>query len=146
MRTPISLITFCLFLTFLATTLNAQSKNTDRILSLEKEWVTAVTGGDEKALERLFSEDLTYTHSNGNTDNKKEYIANLKSGKLKYLSISASSEKVRDYGSTAIYTCRCKISVLSAGQAVAFDGIVIHVWVRIGGSWRLAAHQSTRLP
>lgn len=146
MKTSTTLFALFLLATLLGSSAKAQSKNSARILSLEKEWVTAVTSADEKALDRLFSDDLTYTHSNGNTDNKKEYIANLKSGKLKYQSITASNERVRDYGNSAIYTCRCKISVLSGGQTVAFDGIVIHVWVKTGGSWHLAAHQSTRLP
>lgn len=144
-KTINSLLLTLLSLT-ICSSLMAQSKNSGRILSLEKEWVAAVTGGDEKALDRLFSDDLTYTHSNGNTDTKKEYIANLKNGKLKYLSISASNERVRDYGNSAIYTSRCKIAVLSGGQTVSFDGIVIHVWIKTGGSWKLAAHQSTKLP
>jgi ketosteroid isomerase-like protein len=60
----ITAIFFCVAL--LCCTATAQSNATEQtILKLEQEWVEALTKADAAALERLYSEGLTYTHSSG---------------------------------------------------------------------------------
>ncbi|HWQ31412.1 MAG TPA: nuclear transport factor 2 family protein [Blastocatellia bacterium] len=115
------------------------------ILKLEQEWVEALTKADTAALERIYHNDLTYTHSSGVVDTKASYIAGLKSGNTKYLSLDREEIKVRIYGDTAIVTCKAAIRLLNKEQSVSFTARLIHVYVRQGGRWQMVAHQSTRL-
>ncbi len=116
------------------------------ILQLEKDWIAALINVDTAALERIYSDSLTYTHSNSNTDTKAIYIANLKAGKTKYLSLTPGDVKVRVYGTTALYTSTTAIKLISNGQESSFSVKMLHVYAKEGKVWRMVAHQTTRLP
>ena len=125
----------------------AQSNKLEQAVGkLEAEWVDALIKVNTAALEQLYSDQLTYTHSSGTTDTKAEYIANLKAGKTKYESLVREDVKVRVYGNSAIHTSKTNIKLISNGQPQSFSVKMIHVWVKEGKSWRLVAHQTTRLP
>ena len=64
-----------LFLFAFVISASAQNNKIEQaIIQLEKEWVEALVKADGAALERIYSDSLTYTHSNSNTDTKAEYI------------------------------------------------------------------------
>jgi ketosteroid isomerase-like protein len=48
-------------------------------------------------------------------------------------------------GDTAILTARMRMH--GTNQSGAFDDqlLLIHVWVKLNGSWQLAPHQTTKL-
>lgn len=50
----------------------------------------ALTGNDLETLDRLFADDMTYTHSNGMLDSKHSYLGALREGVFSYLSIDVS--------------------------------------------------------
>lgn len=142
-----SLLLTTLALFALACAALAQGNATEKaILKLEEEWVAALVKADGAALERLYSDNLTYTHSSAVTDTKAEYITNLKAGKTKYESLVREDVKVRVYGNTALHTSKTNIKLVSNGQAQAFSVKMLHVWVKEGKAWRMVAHQTTRLP
>ena len=136
-----------LFLFALIVPLTAQGNATEQaILKLEAEWVEALVKADGAALERLYSNSLTYTHSSAVTDDKATYIANLKAGKTKYESLVREDVKVRVYGNTALHTSKTNIKLVSNGQPQSFTVKMLHVYVKEGKNWRMVAHQTTRLP
>lgn len=136
-----------LFLFALTSTGFAQGNKVEQaVLKLETEWVDALVKADAAALEKLYSETLTYTHSSGSTDTKTEYITNLKAGKTKYESLVREDVKVRVFGNTALHTSKTNIKLITNGQPSAFAVKMLHVWVKEGSSWRMVAHQTTRLP
>ncbi len=136
-----------LFLFALTSTGFAQGNKVEQaVLKLETEWVDALIKADAAALEKLYSETLTYTHSSGSTDTKTEYITNLKAGKTKYESLVREDVKVRVFGNTALQTSKTNNKLISNGQPSAFAVKMLHVWVKEGSSWRMVAHQTTRLP
>jgi uncharacterized protein (TIGR02246 family) len=111
------------------------------ILKLEQQWVDAVVKADAAALEKIYTDDLIYTHSSGTVDTKASYIDSLKTGKAKYESIERDDIKVRFYGDTAIVTCHSVIKV----NKNTINSRYIHVYVKQKGAWRMAAHQTTRV-
>src|SRR4030095_17090180 len=68
----------------------ADSKNVEAVKNADRAWAAATVKGDAAALQNLLADDLTYTHSNGETDSKKIYIDNL-SGARKYHKIDYES-------------------------------------------------------
>src|SRR5262245_39646292 len=72
------------------------------VLKAEQAWEEALLKSDTAALEKIYAESLIYTHSSGSVDDKKIYIANLKSGTSKYESMKREEIKVSVYGNTAL--------------------------------------------
>ncbi len=113
----------------------------------EMAWAEATKKADAAALGQLLAHDLTYTHSTGVTDTKKQYIDNLVSGAAKYEAIDYEEMTMRTYGKdTAVLNAQVKLVTVNKGTRGNAHLKFTHVWIRKGGRWRLAAHQSTRLP
>ena len=62
----------------------AADKSGEAVKAEEKLWASATVAGDEATLGQVLADDLTYTHSNGDTDTKAAFINNLKTGARKY--------------------------------------------------------------
>lgn len=117
------------------------------IAAAEKAWAEATKKADPDALGKILAEDLTYTHSTGSTDTKKQYIDNLVSGAAKYEVIDYEEMTARMYGkTTAVLNAQVKLTTVNKGTRNNAHLKFTHVWVKQGGRWLLAAHQSTRLP
>jgi len=112
----------------------------------ERGWAKAVVAGDLAALEKIFADDLIYTHSSGMTDSKADYIAKLRSGQTKYVSVDYDSMTVKVYGDSAIVHSKARIKAQSATGGIDSNLVMLHVWQKSGGSWKLVAHQTTKLP
>lgn len=120
-------------------------EGTEVITSLEAHRFKAMTEGDLAALDRLLGDDLTYTHANGWTQSKSEFLESLRSGKLRYLSIEPANEKVRSYGTTAVATGRAVFKVRLDGKDSQLQLRYVEVYVHRHGRWELVVWQSTRL-
>ena len=126
----------------------ADSKTIEAVKSADRAWADATVKGDAAALQNLLADDLTYTHSNGETDTKKVFIDNL-SGARKYHKIDYDSLDARVYanGNAAVATAVIRIETSQKGGPINPAHLrVIHMWVHQKGHWQLAAHQSLRLP
>ncbi len=64
---------------------------------LERQRFEAQVKKDFTFLEKIFAEDLIYTHSSGKTDTKATYIASIREGKSVYEKIDVESIGVRVY-------------------------------------------------
>ncbi|MGH9340907.1 MAG: nuclear transport factor 2 family protein [Acidobacteriota bacterium] len=118
----------------------------DEIVQAEKEWVAGVLSGDLAALDGMLADQLIYAHSTGVIENKGEYMERLRRGAQKYDRIEHESVTVRSYGEAAV--AHSKVRMSGTSDTRAFDNrlIMMHTWVKQGGKWRLAAHQTTLLP
>ena len=112
----------------------------------EKAWASAVTGGDHAALDGMLADQLIYAHASGVVENKKEYAGSLRSGARKYDRVEHQSLTVRMYGAAAVAHANMRMAGATKGQAFDDRVMMLHLWVKQAGAWRLAAHQTTRLP
>jgi ketosteroid isomerase-like protein len=88
----------------------AQNTKTD-IESLERKRFVAQVSKDFDFLQKIFADDLVYTHSNAKVDNKVSYIASIKEGKSVYKSIDLQEISVREYGKIAVVNGRALIEL-----------------------------------
>ena len=118
----------------------------DEILRLDAARFLAMTRGDVAELNRILADDLVYTHSSGRVENKKEFIASIEQGTLKYVSIQNEEATARIYGDAALISGRAKVTISSGGQQQSFVLRYLDVYAKRGGKWQMVAWQSTRLP
>ena len=117
----------------------------DELSRAEKAWAAAVTALDYAALGRILGDNLIYAHSTGVVENKAEYLGKLKSGVQKYDGIEHASMTVKLYGEAGVVHSQVRMRGASKGKPFDDRLMMLHLWVRQGGRWRLAAHQTTRL-
>jgi ketosteroid isomerase-like protein len=130
---------------FLAIGLAAGADKSDAVKAAEKSWASSTVAADAAALDKVLADDLTYTHSTGETDSKAAFIDNLKTGARKYHKLDHESMTVRMYGNTAVLMATAKVETSQKGGAVNPAHLrFLHVWVLQGGRWQLVAHQSLR--
>ena len=113
----------------------------DAVRAASVGWRQAAVQKDESALKRFLADDLAYSHADGHTQTKAEYIAAvLKSGH--YESFTDSDTKIQIYGKAAVL--RGFVDVKTANQP-SYRVHTLEVYVENGGQWQMAAHQSVRI-
>ena len=124
----------------------AQTANTveQDLMHLEQQRVDAVIKGDLATLERIFSDDLLYTHSNARQETKQQFLESVKSGSIKYEAMKHSDLKVQLFGDTAVLRGKSDIKGVANGQSYAFPIRFITVYVKMNGRWQMTVWQSTR--
>jgi hypothetical protein len=79
----------------------AQSKKqmavAKEVETLERQRFAAQVSKDYAFLDKVFADDLIYTHSNGHQNNKTEYVQSIKDGKSVYDKIDVEALNVRVY-------------------------------------------------
>ena len=115
------------------------------VLAAEKAWAGAVTAKDFKALNQIYDNSLIYAHSTGAIETKADYMGKLESGAANYTAIEYEKSTVRVHGDAAV--AHHIVVMKGTNAAGPFDNrlMMIHTWVKKGGAWRLAAHQTTQI-
>ncbi|MBI5084628.1 MAG: nuclear transport factor 2 family protein [Acidobacteria bacterium] len=115
------------------------------IRKAESAWAAAVQGRDFAALEAMYADDLIYAHSSGVVESKKQYMDRIRQGLQRYDEVKHESIRVVPHGGTAIAHCILRMRGKSNERSFDDHLMMMHVWVKRGGAWRLAAHQTTKL-
>ena len=104
----------------------------------------ALIGKDSVALKWVLSDDVSYGHSNGWVETKREMISDLFNGKLSYNRIVPSKPEIVTNGSVASVRMVADIDVMMEGKPMSFKLKVLQVWVWDNEHWRLFARQSVK--
>jgi uncharacterized protein DUF4440 len=126
----------------------AHAKGEQQVIQAEKDRFAAMIKADDAALNKLLADELTYTHSNANMQTKPQFVADIKSGAIKYVSImpSESDWKVRIYGNVAIVSGVAAVNVIDHGNNLKFKIRYTNDHINRAGSWQMVNWQSTRFP
>ncbi len=132
-----------LTLVLLFTAFNAD--DSQAILQMEKQWMTAIQKADAPALEKLLHIQLIYGHATGITDTKASYIGKVASGKQKYAGVEQEMVKMQFIGDTALV--HAKMHMWGTNQNGKFDDrlMLMQTWLKRDGRWQLVAHQTAKL-
>ncbi len=90
----------------------------------------AQTSNDFAAMERLFGDDLVYTHSSAKVDGKASYIESMRSGAVRYRTMKRSETRVRTYGCLAIITGSANFDVTAGGKDIAVELRFTSIWAK----------------
>ena len=115
------------------------------IVALDSERANAMIQRDLATLDRVLGNDLTFIHASGLLESKAELLADFKSGKRRYISITNSDVNVRVIDKVAIITARSNVRVVHEGKESNLSLRVTEAYAKRKGGWQLIAYQSTRL-
>ena len=108
--------------------------------------IMATIAGDAARLEPLLSDDLSYGHADGRVQNKADFLAALKTVRVKYEAYDYEELHIaRVSDDVATMTGRAQLRATAGGKTVAFSLRFLAVWRREDGAWRLCAYQSVPL-
>ena len=116
------------------------------VAALEERRLAATVAADLQALDELLSDDLVWTHANGNSDSKAEWMHKVGSGKIKYHSFTFEEKRYREFDGTVVINGRGTTSVYHHGGIDTFKMSITAVYARCGESPRLVAMQVTKIP
>jgi len=109
--------------------------------------IAALVAGDVAALGAILSDDLHYVHSSGVADTKKAFLANLVSGKTKYVEYVPGERSWRHPAAgIALESGKARLKVVNAGSPMTVQLSYLATWREENGQWKFLAWQSARLP
>jgi ketosteroid isomerase-like protein len=138
-RKSLSLIIFLLLAS------GTYAETPEQVKALDREWAQATVRADVATLSRLLSDDLIYTHTDAETQTKREFIASVSKGEIRYNSIEFEGSTARVYGNTGVTVSRLRIKLTVGNRHVNLHPIFLHVWVNQNGRWQMVAHQATKI-
>ncbi len=130
------------FLAGLAVSAQPRGSVAQELMQLEQAAEEATVKKDRAALERLYADDYSYTHSNGVVLDKAQEIAQNMSADLKWTSATLTDTKVRVFGDAAILTT---VETLQGSAKGYVSGArrVTDVWVKRNSRWQEVGGHST---
>jgi ketosteroid isomerase-like protein len=135
-----------LLLVLLASAVAIAADLQSEVQAAENAWIAAIKAKDAAALGRVLADDLIYVHSGGVVDSKAQYIAKVTSGKQVYKGVDQFKVKIRGEGSVATAQYWARMRGINATGDFDDKLVVAHIWVKTGGVWRMAYHQTTKVP
>lgn len=138
-------LTTLLFLVLALSSLSlAAATPADEVRAAIRNYRQALVKKDLAALEHIWTEDYSFVNGHGQLRTKADRIADMKSGHSSVESIQHEEEAtVTVHGTTALARSRVTIVGKYSGREVSTDFHSVHVWIREGGTWRLAFNQLT---
>jgi uncharacterized protein (TIGR02246 family) len=117
----------------------------EQIKALQAELIQALLKGDTSFYQKYFADDGVFVHGTGGVHTKAQEIEAIKSGSLKYDSITIRDLKIRMYGSTAVVDTEATGKGLLDSKPFDSDFRVTYVWVKLKGDWKLVVRHVTRV-
>lgn len=131
-------------LTVVCQTKPQETKTAQQVLRADERFHAAIKTSDVATLENLLSPNFIWTHSTGNIQTKAVVLDNLKSGRLKYESLTTDDVKVYVYG---------KAAAVASGHSNrkypdkdSFELRYTAFYVKQRGKWQAAAFHTSILP
>ena len=113
---------------------------------LEDEWRTATLSGDAKTMDSLLADDYMAITAAGTLQSRDETLANLRSGRLHFTTLTITHRKVRFYGTTAVVTSLATIQATNPDGPVTGDYRYTHVYVRDAhGVWKIVSFEASHV-
>lgn len=116
------------------------------IRAAEASFAKAIQAKDTATLQQLFTPRIIYAHATGKIESKQEYLDRLTGGKQVYQSYTIERNVIVEYGDSAV--SHLTVRVTGTNDAGPFNDhvLMLHHWVKQNGAWRLASHQTAKIP
>jgi Domain of unknown function (DUF4440) len=144
MKNKLLIVAFALLL--VAQYAVAQTKDEKAIAESVETLRNAMINADAVILDKIIAEELSYGHSGGNIENKKEFVESLTSGKSDFITMDLTAQTIKVVDKTALVRHKLSAQTNNAGVASTINLFVLLVWQKQGGVWKLLARQAAKQP
>lgn len=121
------------------------AKVIEAIRALERDRFRAMVDGDVPLLNQLLSDSVSFVHSNGKRETKRQFIDAISAGHRRYRQIEVQSQDVVPVGRDAcVVTGRALLEMEANNGALLFPIAYTAIQAQEAGHWRLVAWQATR--
>ncbi len=121
------------------------AKVIEAIRALERDRFRAMVDGDVPVLDQLLSESVSFVHTNGKRETKRQFIDAISGGRRRYRQIEVQSQDVVPVGrETCVVTGRALLEIEANNGALLFPIAYTAIQTQEDGRWRLVAWQATR--
>jgi hypothetical protein len=116
-----------------------------QILKLFDDGDRALIAPDEAELARIFADDYIQYDESGDSSTKQDLLHNLKSGKIRYLSMVSTGRRIRLLSEdVAIVHGSEEDDVEQGGQRFPVSYVYMDVVMKRKGKWQIVASQLAR--
>ena len=105
----------------------------------------AMVDANEAALNDLTSDQLSYGHSNGVVEDKKDFMHKLTSGSSDYTKIEVSNQVISISGDVAIVRQDAELLMKGSAHGTKLNLMLVMVWQKSKGKWKLLARQAVKI-
>ncbi len=122
-----------------------QLKHQQEVWAETQKLAIAMIDADSTLLDKLTTTRLSYGHSGGKVEGKKEFINNLVSGKSDFVSIRMEEQTIEVFGKTAIVRFVLTAETLDNQTPGKVNLRVLLVWKKQKKNWILLARQAVKI-
>lgn len=129
----------------LTLSVRAQNKEQAAVENAVKQLRLLMIDPDQTKLASLASDELSYGHSNGKIEDKKEFIGALLSGASDFKTIDLTEQTISIVDNTAMVRHKLMAETANDGKPGTAKLAVLLVWVKQKGNWKLLARQAVKI-
>ena len=124
---------------------NGQNPDLKKLETQIEAFRQALLDPTAEVLDGLVMENLSYGHSSGRVENKKDFAENLLNGNSDFTEIVFSEQKITIEKKTAIVRHKLFAKTHDKGKAPGEINLhIMTVWVKTGKTWKLLARQAVK--
>jgi ketosteroid isomerase-like protein len=121
-----------------------ESADEHQILALFEDGDRALMSADIDELSRIFADDYVQYNESGRAFTKHDVLENLKSGKIRYISMISSGRQVRLFEDFAIVHGSEEDEVEQGGKRFSVRYVYTDVVIKRNGTWQIVGSQLAR--
>jgi ketosteroid isomerase-like protein len=95
-------------------------------------------------LEALTAENLTYGHSSGKIQDKKDFISDIETGKSAFKTLEMLNQKITLSGDVALVRHHFSAQAIKGSELVPTEIENLQIWQKQNGKWLLIGRQAFR--
>ena len=123
----------------------AQTKDEKAVVDAVEQLRVAMINGDKVVLGKLTDEKLSYGHSGGHIDGKKEFVEKLASGASDFVTIDLSEQTISISEKVAIVRHTLNAKTNDGGKPGEVHLKVLLIWQKGKNGWKLLARQAIKV-
>lgn len=132
-------------LLLIAPGINAQAKLEADVANAIERLRKAMVDADSVMLDILVLPKLSYGHSGGHIDDKKEFVQKIVSGKSDFVTLEFAEQTISVNKNVAIVRHKLNATTNDNGKPGKVNLAVLLVWQKRHGDWKLLARQAIKI-
>lgn len=124
----------------------SQTKDEKAVATAVEKLRMAMITGERAMLESIACDSLSYGHSGGKVENKKEFVEGIASGKSDFVTIDLTGQTISVVHHIAVVRHTLSATTNDGGKPGTVKIHVLTVWEKVKGDWKMLARQAVKLP